>query len=59
MSSKERLKKQNKILKDCLRAIRDYRRDEICYDEFAYERMAKAYRKAAKDGLRAAREVEE
>tara|TARA_Y100000310_G_scaffold311441_1_gene357721 strand:- start:94 stop:366 length:273 start_codon:yes stop_codon:yes gene_type:complete len=37
--------------KKALRAIRDYNRSEIVYDEFAYERMQEAYREAARNVL--------
>jgi len=55
----ERLKKQNQVLKEWLRAIRDCKPTEVCYDEFAYKRMIESYRDAAKNGLRKAREVKE
>lgn len=39
-------------LEECLRAMRDYRPSEICYDEFAYKRLLQSYREAARNGLR-------
>lgn len=40
-----------KKLETCLRAIRDYKPTEVCFDEFAYKRLVKAYQKAARAGL--------
>ena len=54
MTDKARLTAQEtriKKLEKCLRAIRDFRPAEICYDEFAYKRLVRSYRKAAREGL--------
>ena len=44
-------------LEECLRAILDYRPSEICYDEFAYNRMVESYRDAARSGLKIAEQA--
>lgn len=48
----EALKSRVRDLEKCLRAIRDYRPHEICYDEFSYKWIVRSYQDAAKAGLK-------
>ena len=48
----KKLEAEVKHLRLWLQAILDYDPDEICKDEFAYDRAVEAYRKAARKGLR-------
>jgi hypothetical protein len=57
-SSKKSLKKQLQEAKDTISnmkevfwAIRDYVPEEVCKDEFAYDRLVETYREAAEAGL--------
>jgi len=52
MANVEALKSRICELEKCLRAIRDYRPREICYDEFSYKRIVRSYQDAAKASLK-------
>ena len=51
----ERLEARVRELKAVLRGILRYKPSEVCKDDFAYDRMVAAYRKAARDALEGGR----